>query len=44
MKKYLGRPSDVDTEKLKLELDKLKEENFKLVSERDELKKEVYCL
>lgn len=41
IKKYLGSPTDIDVEKLKIEYEKLKDENLRLNKQVDELKKEV---
>ena len=41
IKKYLGSPSDVDVDKLKIEYERLKEENNKLHNRINSLKKEL---
>lgn len=41
IKKYLGSPTDIDVEKLKIEYEKLKEENLRLHKQADDLKREV---
>jgi regulator of replication initiation timing len=42
LKKNLGAPVEVDTVKLKAELEKTKEENAKLRKELEQYRKEVY--
>jgi cell division protein FtsB len=41
VKKYLGSPVDVDVDRLKMEFEKLKDENIKLKREVQELKSQV---
>ena len=41
IKKYLGSPTDIDVDKLKIEYERLKDENIKLKRQVDELTKEV---
>ena len=41
IKKYLGSPTDIDVEKLKIEYEKLKDENIRLNKQVDDLQKEV---
>lgn len=42
VKKYLGSPVDVDVDRLKMEYEKLKDENIKLKRQVEDLKKEVF--
>lgn len=44
LKKNLGAPVEVDTVKLKAELEKTKEENLKLRKELEQYRKEVWML
>lgn len=44
IKKNLGAPVEVDTLKLKSELEKVKEENVKLRKELENYRREVQCL
>mmetsp|Transcript_18787 Transcript_18787/g.16263 ORF Transcript_18787/g.16263 Transcript_18787/m.16263 type:complete len:84 (+) Transcript_18787:37-288(+) len=37
IKKYLGSPTDIDVEKLKIEYEKLKDENIRLNKQVDDL-------
>jgi len=41
IKKFLGTPSDIDVDKLRVEYEQLKEENAQLKAEVIELRKEV---
>lgn len=41
IKKYLGSPTDIDVEKLKVEYENLREENIKLQKQVEDLKKEL---
>ena len=41
IKKYLGSPTDIDVEKLKIEYEKLKDENLQLKKTVEELRQEV---
>ena len=41
IKKFLGAPTDIDTEKLQVEYEKLREENLELQKQVAELKKEL---
>lgn len=41
VKKFLGSPVDVDVDRLKMEYEKLKDENIKLKRQIEDLKKEV---
>jgi cell division protein FtsB len=44
LKKNLGAPVEVDTVKLKAELEKTKDENTKLRKELEQFRKEVFIL
>merc|ERR1712196_61513 len=41
VKKYLGSPTDIDVEKLKLEYERMRDENLRLQKQVEELKKEL---
>lgn len=41
IKKYLGSPTDIDVERLKVEYENLREENIKLQKQVEDLKKEL---
>ena len=44
IKKYLGSPTDIDVERLKVDYENLKQENLKLKNQAVELKAKVYFL
>jgi hypothetical protein len=44
IKNCLGPPSDIDGDKLKIEFDKLNDENRKLKMQIENIKKEVFLL
>merc|ERR1711912_112311 len=41
VKKYLGSPTDIDVEKLKIEYERMRDENLRLQKQVEELKKEL---